>query len=40
LEDPGAGERILLKWNVKQGDRGAWAGLIWLRQGQGLGSCE
>jgi hypothetical protein len=37
LEHLGAGWRIVIKWNFKQGDGGAWAGLIWLRTGTKVG---
>jgi len=33
LENPGADERIILRWNFKMCDGGAWAGLKWLRIG-------
>jgi hypothetical protein len=34
LEDPGVGERIILKWSSRSGS-GAWTILIWLRTGRG-----
>ena len=37
LEHLGAGGRNILKWNLKQGDGGAWARLIWLRIGTRAG---
>ena len=37
LKHLGAGGKITLKWNLKQGDGGAWAGLIWLRIGTRVG---
>jgi hypothetical protein len=35
LEDPGVGERIILRWIIRKWDVGAWTGLIWLRIGTG-----
>jgi hypothetical protein len=35
LEDPGLGERIILKRIFKKLDEWAWTGLIWLRIGTG-----
>jgi hypothetical protein len=31
LENPGIDRRIILKWNLKKWDWGAWTGMIWLR---------
>jgi hypothetical protein len=34
------GGRTILKWIFKTQDGEAWTGLIWLRIGQVVGSCE
>ena len=31
LEDVGVDGMVILKWPLKKWDKGAWAGLIWLR---------
>jgi len=31
LEDPGVGEKIILRWSFRKWDVGAWNGSIWLR---------
>jgi hypothetical protein len=38
LEDLGV--RIILKLIIKKWDEKVWTGLIWLRIGTGMGSCE
>jgi len=35
--DPGADERIILRWIFKKWDVGVWIRLIWLRIGTGGG---
>jgi hypothetical protein len=31
LEDPGADEKIILRWIFKKGNERAWTGLFWIR---------
>jgi hypothetical protein len=35
LEDPGVGERIILRWIFRKWGVRAWTGSIWLRIGAG-----
>ena len=37
LGDPDVGGRIILRWNFRKWNIGAWTGLIWLRIGTGGG---
>jgi hypothetical protein len=37
LEDPGTDRRIIFRWILRKGDKGAWTGLSWLRIGTGGG---
>jgi len=37
LEDPGVGERIILRWIFRKWDVEAWTGLSWLGIGTGVG---
>ena len=36
-KDPGIDGRMVLKWTVKNWERGAWIGSIWLKIGTGGG---
>jgi hypothetical protein len=40
LEDAGIDSSKMLKGNFRKWDGGAWAGLIWLRIGAGVGISE
>ena len=31
LEDPGADEKIILRWIFRKGNERAWTGLFWIR---------
>jgi len=37
LENPGVDGKIILKWNFRKWNVGAWTGSIWLRIGTGGG---
>ena len=40
LEYPGLDGRIILQWNFRALNGGAWTGFIWLRIGTGGGLCR
>jgi len=37
LKDQGIDGRIILRWNIRKWDVGAWTGLVWLKTGTGGG---
>jgi len=37
LDDPGIDGRIVLRWNFRKWDIGAWTGMNWFRIGTGGG---
>jgi hypothetical protein len=40
LEEPGIKGRIIFRWIFRKWDVRAWTGLMWLRIGHVVGTCE